>query len=369
MKNLRCAKKILTIRIMSICLLTCLLVGCGKNNEEVPQTDTTATTVEETIPEAPSVDEEQPEEREEPEQLAEDLDEKTQDTEPVEDLEPADKEAITQDTETIVSTETVAQATEVESFVVYLSGIDVWGWVDIQSRSDVNIIAAVNPKTRHIQLINTPRDYYVQMPISSDLKDKLTHAGLYGVENSVGTLENLYGIDINYYVKMNFSGFEAIIDTMGGVDVYSEYDFTVEPIKHYVEGYNHLTGLEALAFVRERHAFASGDNQRGRNQMALVQAMVKKVCSPEFLLNYSDVLEQLTDMFRTNIPTDLMADLVKNQLADDAEWTVDTFSVTGTGGSEKTYSVPGSNSYVMIPSESDINEAKELIDCVLNEVP
>nr|MCR4648107.1 LCP family protein [Lachnospiraceae bacterium] len=133
-------------------------------------------------------------------------------------------------------------AKDLGTFIFYFSGIDVWGWTDTQSRSDVNIIAAVNTNTRHIQLINTPRDYYVEMPISNGMKDKLTHAGLYGIDNSMGTLNMLYGIQIDYYLRMNFSGFEKIIDTLGGVDVYSEYDFTVDPIKHYTQGYNHLTG-------------------------------------------------------------------------------------------------------------------------------
>lgn len=274
------------------------------------------------------------------------------------------------ETETIkLESETEETTVDLGTFILYFSGIDVWGWTDIQSRSDVNIMAAVNTKTRHIQLINTPRDYYVTMPISPELRDKLTHAGLYGVENSMGTLENLYGIDIDYYLRMNFSGFESIIDTLGGVDVYSEYDFTVEPIKHYTEGYNHLTGLEALAFVRERHAFLAGDNQRGKNQMALIQAMICKVCSSEFLLNYSDFLEQLNDMYRTNMPMDVAADLIHNQLLNDTEWIVDTYSVTGTGGNERTYSIPDSYAYVMIPDENDVAEAKALVTSVLEEMP
>lgn len=254
-----------------------------------------------------------------------------------------------------------------DNFVLYFSGIDVWGWTDTKSRSDVNIIAVVNTNTRNIQLINTPRDYYVELPISNGAKDKLTHAGLYGVENSMGALEMLYGIDIDYYLRMNFSGFEKIIDTMGGIDVYSEYEFTVDPIKHYEQGYNHLTGLEALAFVRERHAFAAGDNQRGKNQMALVQAMVKKVCSIDFLNNYEVILDELTDMYRTNMDADLVASLVINQLLNDSEWTVSTFSVTGTGGSEATYSAPNSVGYVMYPNMEDVAKATELMNSVLNE--
>ena len=255
------------------------------------------------------------------------------------------------------------------TFTTYFSGIDVWGWTDTKSRSDVNLLAVVNTDTRHILLINTPRDYFVEMPISSGAKDKLTHAGLYGVDNSMGTLENLYDTKIDYYLRLNFSGFESIIDTLGGVDVYSEYDFTVDPIKHYTEGYNHLTGLEALAFVRERHAFASGDNQRGRNQMALLQAMIKKVCSVDFLMNYDEIMEQLTDMYRTNMPTELVADLIFNQLSDDSEWTIDTFSVTGSSGKERTYSTPNTAAYVMIPNVDDIAQAKELMAAVLAETP
>ena len=273
-------------------------------------------------------------------------------------------------TEESVTTETAEESPVfLGTFTMYFSGIDVWGWTDTKSRSDVNLLAVVNTDTRHILLINTPRDYFVEMPISSGAKDKLTHAGLYGVDNSMGTLENLYDTKIDYYLRLNFSGFESIIDTLGGVDVYSEYDFTVDPIKHYTEGYNHLTGLEALAFVRERHAFTSGDNQRGRNQMALLQAMIKKVCSVDFLMNYDEIMEQLTDMYRTNMPTELAAELVFNQLTDDSEWTIDTFSVTGSSGKERTYSTPNTAAYVMIPNEDDIAQAKELMAAVLAETP
>lgn len=256
---------------------------------------------------------------------------------------------------------------ELDNFIMYFSGIDVWGWTDITSRSDVNIIAAVNTKTRHILLVNTPRDYYVEMPNANGAKDKLTHAGIYGPENSMGALENLYGIDIDYFLRLNFSGFEATIDAMGGLDVYSEYDFTVEPIKHYTEGYNHLTGLETLAFVRERHAFASGDRQRGRNQMAVIRAMVKKICSLDFLLNHEEILTNLTDMYRTSMPDELVMNLIFNQLLDDTEWTVDTMSVSGSDGSEATYTSPSSKHYVMIPNLDDVAKAQESILNVLAE--
>lgn len=281
--------------------------------------------------------------------------------------EPESEEIYNEETSTQSVEQEIQTEKDMGTFVVYFSGIDVWGWTDTKSRSDVNIIAAVNTNTRHIQLINTPRDYYVEMPISSGAKDKLTHAGLYGVENSMGTLSMLYDIDIDYYLRVNFSGFEAIIDEMGGVDVYSEYDFTVDPIKHYTEGYNHLTGLEALAFVRERHAFSSGDNQRGRNQMALLNAMIQKVCSADFLANHDKIIEDLTDMYRTNIPDDVIAGLIFNQLLNNETWTVDSYAVTGTGGTETTYSTPDSAGYVMIPNDADVEQAKELLQSVLTE--
>ncbi len=256
---------------------------------------------------------------------------------------------------------------DLDDFIIYFSGIDIWGWTDDVSRSDVNIIAIVNPDSRHIQLINTPRDFLVPTPYSNGQRDKLTHAGMYGVENSMGTLNMLYDINIDYYLRMNFSGFEKIIDTVGGVDVYSEVDFTVDPIKHYTVGYNHLTGLEALAFVRERKAFEEGDFQRVRNQMALIKGMVKKVCTPEFLLNYSSIKSELTDMYRTNVPDELMADLIFNQLIDDTEWTVDTYSVVGFHSNNNSFTYPDDYSYVMEPDYDSINEAKRIINSYIGK--
>ena len=204
------------------------------------------------------------------------------------------------------------------------------------------------------------------MPISNGVKDKLTHAGLYGVENSVGTLEKLYDINIDYYLRVNFSGFEAIIDTLGGVDVYSEYDFTVDPIKHYTEGYNHLTGLEALAFVRERHAFAEGDNQRGRDQMKVIEAVIKKAQSSALLNNYDEIFANISKSFQTNMPKKDIKALVKYQLNETPNWKVVSTSVTGTGRSDVTYSVPNSRAYVMDPDANSVNEAKKLLQKIQN---
>ena len=259
------------------------------------------------------------------------------------------------------------QETNLDAFIVYFTGIDTFGGVTATSRSDVNILAVVNTKTRHIQLINTPRDYYVELPNSGGAKDKLTHAGIYGVDNSIGALEMLYGIDVDYYVRINFSGFEQIIDALGGIDVYSEYDFTVEPIKHYTVGINHLSGIEALAFARERYSFAEGDVARGKNQMAVITALIQELSSPEILYNYTSVLNSISQSFQTNMQSENIYALVKRALSSSKGWTVDSYSVAGDGAYAETYSIPGSQVYVMQPDMSDVNEAKAKIEAVLNE--
>ena len=257
--------------------------------------------------------------------------------------------------------------TNLDAFVVYISGMDKFGHIDARTRSDVNILAVVNTKTRHIQLINTPRDYYVPHSHSNGQPDKLTHAGLYGINSSIYALEKLYDVQIDFYVKMNFSGFEGVIDALGGIDVYSEYDFTVEPIKHYTVGMNHLTGLEALAFARERKSFAAGDIQRGKHQMEVIKATVNKMTSVEMISKYSTVLEELAWCFQTNMSSDDIYTLVRGQLASTKSWKFDNYTVSGTGAKKETYSMPGTELYVMIPGESQVEKAKDLIEAVLNE--
>ena len=252
-----------------------------------------------------------------------------------------------------------------EAFVVYISGMDKFGHIDVRTRSDVNIIAVVNTKTRCIQLINTPRDYYVPHMASNGQPDKLTHAALYGVDSSIYALENLYGIQIDYYVKMNFSGFEGVIDALGGIDVYSEYDFTVEPIKHYTVGMNHLTGLEALAFARERKSFAAGDVQRGKHQMEVIKATVNKMTSTEMLSKYGTVLEELSWCFQTNMSSDDIYTLVRGQLASGKSWEFENYTVTGTGAKKETFSMPGQELYVMIPDDEKVAYVKELVEATL----
>ena len=258
-----------------------------------------------------------------------------------------------------------------EPFVVYLSGVDNRGELTEKARSDVNILAVVNPTTKQVALINTPRDYYVDLA-GTDSKDKLTHAGLYGVETSMATLGNLYGVNVEHYLRINFAGFINIIDAIGGVDVYSDQAFTSVGSPGYydpttfAEGWNHLDGKSALAFARERHAFKTGDIQRGINQMKVIDAMVNKLKSPALLMGFSKLMDAAADCFVTSLSQEQISALVRMQLGDLANWDIQSYTVTGSGAkSTKCYSAKGQSLYVMKPDENSVNEAKALIAAVL----
>ena len=258
-----------------------------------------------------------------------------------------------------------------EPFVVYLSGVDNRGELTENARSDVNILAVVNPVTKQAALINTPRDYYVDLA-GTESKDKLTHAGLYGVETSMATLGNLYGVDVDHYIRINFAGFISIIDAIGGVDVYSDQAFTSVGSPGYydpttfAEGWNHLDGKSALAFARERHAFKTGDIQRGINQMKVIDAMANKLKSPTLLMSFSKLMDAAADCFVTSFSQEQISALVRMQLGDLASWDIQSYTVTGSGGkSSKCYSAKGQSLYVMKPDENSVNEAKALIAAVL----
>ena len=202
-----------------------------------------------------------------------------------------------------------------ETFSMYISGIDVYGPVSSKSRSDVNIIATVNPTTKQILLTNTPRDYYVPIPgITGEGKDKLTHAGIYGVDKSMATLGQLYGIEIPFYARVNFTSLITMVDLMGGVDVNSEYGFTTSgaggAVMSVQQGTNHFNGKQALAFARERYNVPGGDNQRGKNQMAVIQAMFKKMITPEMLMKAPTLISEVSDSVETNMSMNQIQNLI-----------------------------------------------------------
>lgn len=249
-----------------------------------------------------------------------------------------------------------------DTFNVYISGIDTYGDIASVSRSDVNIVATINPKTHQVLLTTIPRDYYVQLDgTEGEYKDKLTHAGIYGMEKSIKTIENLLEIDINYYVKVNFSSLEKIVDALGGVDVYSEYTFVGFEGSYFTTGYNRVNGQTALEFARTRKTVEGGDKTRGKNQQALIQAILKKSCSKEIITKYTSILSSLEGSFQTNMTTDKITDIIKKQIDEMSSWNVTSISLDGSNGSELTYSYPYQELYVMIPYEDTIVNAKEKI--------
>lgn len=248
-------------------------------------------------------------------------------------------------------------------FTVLISGSDTRGtYLNSNDRSDVNILAVVNRDTHHILLVSTPRDYYVELglPGLSGAMDKLTHAGIYGMDCSMSTIGNLYGINIDYYFRINFTGFVDIIDALGGVDVYSEYAFSSYHYS-YKQGINTLNGEEALEFARERHAFSNGDRQRGTNQMEVIKAAMTKAMSPAILNNYSSILQSVQGCLDMTLPYDLIAGIVNDQLADNTSWSIESMSVDGTGTYATTYSMGNQQLYVMIPDQATVDAAKQKI--------
>lgn len=255
---------------------------------------------------------------------------------------------------------------EIEPFAVYISGLDNRDKTLNAGRSDVNILAVVNPQTKQVLLVNTPRDYFVSNSAKGGRKDKLTHCGVYGITCSMDALAELYDVEIRYHMQINFSGFEALIDAIGGIDIYSDTAYTTHGKEVSIkEGWNHLNGREALGFVRERKALAGGDNDRGKHQMQAISAVVNKLTVGTLLMNYTDILDSMQDMFVTDMTTDEMALLVKMQLNDMARWNVLSYAATGSNGSEVTASAPGMVLYVMYPDEDSVALAAGLADRVL----
>ncbi len=250
-------------------------------------------------------------------------------------------------------------------FLVYLSGTDTFGSAATRARSDVNILAAVDTQAKKLLLVATPRDFYVTFPETGGAGDKLAHAGIYGVEASAAALEGLYGVTVDYWVKMNFTGFVELIDALGGVEVYSDQAFTVEPIKTYQQGYNQLTGLEALAFARERYSFPDGDYQRAKNQMEVIRAVVEKCSSFALVQNFRPVLEAAGEHLETNMPKEHLYGLAAQQLGDPGPWTVETYTAQGESAYRETWSMPGQELYVILPGEDSVREAKEKLAAVL----
>ena len=297
----------------------------------------------------------------------EDMDGYTDFSTKIKEVGTVDVESTIQSAEESTPIEPITTANGGKVYTIYLSGIDTSGEMTAKSRSDVNIIATVNTDTHEILLVSTPRDYFVPLSISGGAPDKLTHAGIYGIDVCMDTLGMLYDIDINYYFRINFGGFVKVIDALGGITVNSDYDFDSKNILgyHFNKGENYVNGEQALIFARERYAFQEGDRQRGKNQMEVIRGVVKKALSPEILTSYSSILSSLDGCFGTNITYEEIAQILQQQLTNGGDWTIVSYSVNGTGATEKPYSM-SQKAYVMVPDYNTVDKAKSLMEKVRN---
>ena len=259
-----------------------------------------------------------------------------------------------------------------DPFVVYLSGIDTRSnSLPARSLSDVNIIMAVNPKTKNILMIHVPRDYYVQLHGTTGYKDKLTHSGtLGGIEMSMATIEDLFEIEIPYYARVNFNAVVNLVDAIGGINIYSDvnYSFTcwTDRSCKFNPGLNYVGGKCALAFARERHAYDTGDRHRGENQEQVIELVIDKATSSSTIINnYSNILTALDGTFETNLTMDDITNLVKMQIDNMSPWHIESYNVDGTGASLPTYSYPNQNLYVMNPNMETVTEAINRLNVIL----
>lgn len=259
-----------------------------------------------------------------------------------------------------------------DPFVVYLSGIDTRSnSLPARSLSDVNIIMAVNPKTKNILMIHVPRDYYVQLHGTTGYKDKLTHSGtLGGIEMSMATIEDLFEIEIPYYARVNFNAVVNLVDAIGGINIYSDvnYSFTcwTDHSCKFNPGLNYVGGKCALAFARERHAYDTGDRHRGENQEQVIELVIDKVTSSSTIINnYSNILTALDGTFETNLTMDDITNLVKMQIDNMSPWHIESYNVDGTGANLPTYSYPNQNLYVMNPNMETVTEAINRLNVIL----
>lgn len=263
-----------------------------------------------------------------------------------------------------------AKAHDSNVFNIYISGIDTYGSISTVSRSDVNLILTVNMNTHKILMTETPRDAYVKIPDGgADQYDKLTHAGIYGVETSEKTLENLYGITIDYYARLNFDSFLKLIDALGGVTVYNDQAFTaLMNKKEYPVGNIELTsGEDALAFVRERYSLEHGDYDRGNNQMKVIQAILNKMTSLKSVSNYSTIISNVQDSIQTDMKLDTMMKLVNGQLDSGKKFTITSQEVTGTGstGELTSYAMPTASLYMIQLDDASVAKASQAIKDVM----
>lgn len=256
-----------------------------------------------------------------------------------------------------------AEPVNKNTFIMYIGGSDTRSQtLSKKTRNDVNILMAVNTESKEILLVSTPRDYYIPNPARGGRGDKLTHCGISGIENSMEALSQLYKIHVDYYSQINFTGFETLIDALGGVTVSSDYSFTTAAGTYIQKGQNTLTGLEALAFARERYRVPGGDITRGVHQMKVINAVLRKAMSPAVITQYGAIMDSLQGMFYTSMPMEEISELVKMQMSDMAQWSIHSYAMNGKLNARKTASAPGEALSVVDPDQNMVEQAGILFD-------
>ena len=253
-----------------------------------------------------------------------------------------------------------------EPFIVYISGSDApSGNINDVSRSDVNILAVVNPGKGKILLVNIPRDYYVQLHGTQGLPDKLTHAGLYGINMSKATIEDLLDIKINYTFKVGFSGVKKFVDAVDGIDIESRAKMNIKN-EHghmcYIQvGWNHLDGECALRYARERKTFKYGDLDRGKNQQQVITAVINKLTDLHYLTRYTQILDAAKGTFQTSFNESEISDFIRWQLAELKHWQVESIQIEGQNSMQPTYSLGSTKLYVFLRNAESEQAAKAKI--------
>ncbi len=302
-----------------------------------------------------------------------------QETEEVEEPEATEEPETVQEEETTDTSKTTTTTVEEKkttavvepkavndgnSFSIFISGIDTYGAINTVSRSDVNMVMTVNTKTNEILMTSIPRDYYVTLH-SYGVKDKFTHAGIYGIRESLRTAEDFLNIDIDYYVRVNFTSLINIVDSLGGINIYNGIAFSNRGYTFPV-GWIQMGGAQSLVYARERYAYSSGDNQRIRNQQTILTGILNKAMSPAILTNYDSMLNVVMRSCQTSVPTGVVTSIIKEQLNTGESWHIRHQYLSGSGSySTRTYSMPGYNLYVMIPNKSSISSARSNINLVV----
>lgn len=253
------------------------------------------------------------------------------------------------------------------AFTMYFSGVNCESDMMAKVRSDVNILAAINADTRQVALVSMPRNAFVSVPHLDHADDHLANAAIYGMEASMDTLSKLYGTDVDYYFRVNFSGFKDVIDALEGVTVNSDYDFKSSVdghTYHYTKGENTLNGKEALSFVREKNAYPDGELQRNKQQIEVIRGVMAKLLSTTFLKNYSAVLKSMEECFESSGTYDMVAELVRMELADNREWNIVAYSISGDTALKNIYTL-NQHAESTLHDEEALEIAVKLIEDVL----